>query len=531
MKNIYQLSLFLFALLLAAPISAQRYVKIAASTDPTNPKDIFPVIMGDTTANGARVDSNTIYQLENGQVYVTTRRIVNKPGWALQIEAVNLEDTGNKPILSRIPNASGTWQDVMWPEGNLRLTNLWIISGETGPLQQHDWGRMRITGANARVIVKDCIIEKDRGGFLQVRANGVKMYIENCEFRNGGNRRILQGNGRGIDCREFTMDTLIIRNTIVYNIQDRFLRSQGARNPHKYVEIDHCTSFNTAGRHGHIQLGRVLTAKITNNLFINPIMMGTSPVYTDEQSQPDKDKHKVITIDTIYENTSLTISNNNIFWTQDVLDYWATNDTVSMPPVLSDLIVQKLGAAAANAYFQEPLALNNVPGTILPYVVDLYKNPKAEDMYDFIVEDVSLKDTPYDSGNLFDFTKFDPCYDPSTQSATASTTGAAIGAVSGCSNLVNSLFDIPLNNALALQVSPNPASEMINIQFELQQSSQVTVLIRNLNGQVVAQPLQASLPAGKQNFTWSFASQLPQGMYFVTLQTKMGIMTRKLMVN
>lgn len=223
MKKLYPLLIIVCAILMASNIQAQRYVLIEASDDPLSPANIFPVIMGDTTAAGARVDNNTIYQLENGRVYVSTGRIVNKPEWALQVEAVNLDDTDNKAILTRIPNASGDYQDIMYSEGNVTFKNLWIIAGETGPLQQHDWGRVRVLGENSRIIIKDCIIEKDRGGFLQLRADGVKCYVENSIFRNGGNRRILQGNGRGIDARNFYMDTLIMKNTIVHNIQDRFV--------------------------------------------------------------------------------------------------------------------------------------------------------------------------------------------------------------------------------------------------------------------------------------------------------------------
>ncbi len=527
MKNIYQLTFVLLACFMSSQITAQRVVDIMASADPSNPTDIFPVIMGDTTASGDRVDNNTVYRLENGKVYVTSGRIVNKPAWPLHIEAMDLTNTDNKAILSRKPNASGSFPDVMWPQGDLTLRNLWIVAGEKGALEQHDWGKIRIAGANSRVIVSDCIIEKDRGGFLQVRAGNVKMYVDNCIFRNGGNRRILQGNGRGVDCRDFAMDTLIIRNTIVHNIQDRFLRSQGGTAPHNYVEIDHCTSFNTVGRHGHIQLGSVLTAKITNNLFSNPIMMGSSPFYTDEQTQPDGDLHKVITIDTLFANTSLTISNNNIFWTDDVTGYWATNDTVNAPGVLSDLVLQHLGAAADDAYFSEPLNLNNVPVSILQYVKDLYANPASEDMFDFIVEDDLLAGTPFDSGNLFDFDNFDPCYSETSLSATSATDGGGVGIRTFCPQLVNGIGE-EVNEALDLQVFPNPTSGLANFRFELARNSETSISVRSLSGQLLAQPMNSELGAGQHRFEWNF--DLPRGMYLVTLQTEMGMMTQKLVV-
>ena len=525
MKKFYFIN-FLVLMLIASNGISQRIVTIPASTDPLVPADIFPAIMGDTTATGERNDVNTIYKLENGQVYITTGRIVNKPEWDLQIEAVDLDDTETKPVIARIPNDSGEYPDIMRPEGNVTLKNIWFVAGEKGPLEQHDWGKIRYMGDDTRIIADHCIFEKDRGGFFQLRGNNIKLYISNCVLRNGGNRRILQGNGRGVDARDTSIDTLIMKNTIVHNIQDRFFRSQGAIAPHNYIEIDHCTSFNTAGRHGFIQLGRVNTAKITNNLFIDPIMLGSSPAYTDEQTQPDNDLHKVITLDTLYDSTALTISNNNIFWNQEVMDFWATVDTVSAPGMMSELVMENLGAAAADAAFSEVLELNSVPGSILEYVSDLYANPAAEDMYDFIVEDVVLAGTPFDSGNLFDFSTWDPCYSSDSQSASAGTNGGSIGANAFCSNLT-SIDDVKIKD---LVVFPNPTFGHLNVSFELEKSSDVSLQIFDLNGKLVTQNREQNGVEGQYQYEFNMNDLGSKGMYFLTIQTEQGLTVQKVIL-
>ena len=514
--------------MIATNVQAQTVKIIPASTDPTMPTDIFPAIMGDTTATGERNDVNTVYKLENGQVYITTDRIVNNPEWDLQIEAVDLSNTASKPVIARIPNDSGIYPDIMRPEGNVTLRNIWFVAGDKGPLEQHDWGKIRYMGDNTRVIADHCIFEKDRGGFFQLRGNNIKLYVTNCVLRNGGNRRIIQGNGRGVDARNTAIDTLIMRNTIVHNIQDRFFRSQGGMEPHNYIEIDNCTSFNTAGRHGFIQLGRVNTAKITNNLFIDPIMLGSSLVYTDEQTQPDSNLHKVITLDEISPNTSLTISNNNIFWNQDVLDYWESNDSVNAPGYLSDLIMENLGGAASDAFFSEPLDLNSIPGTILEYVSDLYDNPAAEDMFDFIVEDISLAGTVFDSGNLFDFSTFDPCYDGSSQSATAGTHGGAVGAVFLCDGLSTDVEDIL--EVSELSVYPNPTQGNINIDLNLEVTSNVKMQILNMNGSLVRQISNQRFPAGQQQFNIELGNVLLKGIYLLSVQTDTGVAVQKIIL-
>lgn len=529
MQSIYRISFVLLVVLASLPLVAQRMVSIPASADPNQPTDISPIILGDTTATGARVDNNTTYVLDNGALYIVSAQITNKPEWPLQIQAADLSNTASKPRITRIPNAAGVFPNMFWPEGDMTLKNVWVVSGETLPGTQHDWGKIRLLGAGARVEVDNCIIEKDRGGFLQVRANGLRMFVTNSILRNGGNRRIFQGNGRGIDARGFAFDTLIVKQSVIHNIQDRVFRSQGATMPHNYIEFDRNTVFNQVGRHGAFQFGKALTVKVTNNLLQNPIMLGTTPAFTDEQTQPDRGSHKVFTIDTLYADTDLTFAANNVYYTQDVLDYFASNDTVSQPAVYSDLILQVLGEDAPNTFFSERVVLEAVPDRILEYVSDLYANPAATDMYDFIVEDEALRGTPFDFGNLFDFDNFAPCYGDDAQSATAATDGAAVGATGFCASLSTSVFAPATSTHLALRVQPNPVAGTALLQFQLDQAGPVRVAVYNLSGQQVALVEQSTRPAGEQQLRWT-PENLPQGLYVVRLQTAEGEQALKAMV-
>ncbi|MEM1119747.1 MAG: fasciclin domain-containing protein, partial [Bacteroidota bacterium] len=512
------------------PVIPVRFVDIEGSTDPTMPTDVFPVIMGDTTETGERVSNNTIYRLMNGVVYVTSANLVNKPEWPLQIEAVDLENTALKPILTRIPNASGSFPNMMWPEGNLTLKNIHIISGEKGPGVNSDWGKIRILGENARIIVQDCIIEKDRGGFLQFRSNGIKCYVDGCIFRNGGNRRLLEGNGRGIDARNTSVDTLIVRNTVIHNIIDRVFRSQGGTAPHNYIEFDQNTIFNVAGRHGCFQFGQANTVKVTNNFMMNPLMLGTTPVLTDEQTQPDNDEHKIFTIDALNENTNFTFGGNNIFWTQDVLDVLNSIDSVKIPQVYSELILQSLGNAAEGSFIQDPTPLNSVPMNITQYVIDLYNDPTSEDMFDHTVEDISLADTPFDFGNLFDFSTFDPCYDPMATSATAGVNGGPIGAVSFCAELSTSVFEPNYTTQLNLTARPNPMTFGANFGYDLTQTGQVRLSIHSMMGQEVAVLVNGVQPQGSHTVDFNVNQSLAKGIYLARLQTEEGQMAIKVMI-
>lgn len=313
-------SLLIIGLFCGSSVDAQRIFEIPPSDDPTMPTDIQPIIMGDTSETGERTDMNTIYTLQNGAVYVVSDQIANQ-GWPLQIQAADLDNIATKPVISRIPNASGDWPNMLRAFGDLTLLNLWVIAGERGPGEQMDWGKNRIMGDSLTVVIDNCIFEKDRGGFVQLRGERAKVYITNSVFRNAANRFILEGNGRVVDARTTAIDTLVVRNCVMHNIVDRIFRSQGGAEPHNYIEFDQNTIFNHGGRHGTFQFGKVLSAKITNNVMENPNMSGTSPQYTDEQTQPDNEAHHVFTVDTLFDATNFTFANNNIYYTQDVLDF------------------------------------------------------------------------------------------------------------------------------------------------------------------------------------------------------------------
>ena len=262
---------------------------------------------------------------------------------------------------------------------------------------------------------------------------------------------------------------------------------------------------------------------------MNPIMLGTSPIYTDEQTQPDDDAHKVFTVDTLYENTVLEFSANNVFYTQEVLDFFASNDTVSRPAVYSDLIVQKLGGSAEDTYFEEELTLTSIPTSILPYVQDLYANPAAEDMFDFVVEDSLVAGTSLDNGNLFNFSNFDPCYGSATTSATADDNGGPIGAVGTC-DLVTSIYEPGIASDVAIRVQPNPITGFATFTYELKQGSPIRFGIYDITGRLIKTLVEDEQIAGEHTINWNPSSKLTKGFYIARLQTNTGERSLKLII-
>jgi len=533
MRNVFTMAMTCAFLMMAFAVQAQRVVEIPPTVDFNDPTDIYPYIMGDTTETGERVDNNTVYKLANGGFYVTSDRLVNKPEWDLVIMAMDVTDTGNKPVLTTVPNASGGYPNVARPEGNMTLTNLWIISGERGPGDDHSWGQIRISGENTTVKVDDCLIEKDRGGFLQFRANGAKVYVNNSTFRNGGNRRLIQGNGRGFDGRNFYIDSLVVKNCIFYNIHDRIFRSQGATQQHNYIEFDHNTVFNHFGRHGFFQFGRAKEIVVTNNLISNPIMEGTTPYFADEQTQVDNESHKVFTIDTLYTGEAYKFSNNNIFWSQEVLDFWAANDTIANSiDVYSQQIAGLIGdeAAQAETYFSEVVEFNSVPGDLMQLLEDTYADPTSTEMFDIIVEDISRQGTDFDFGNIFDFSTFDAGFDPAMYplSATGDMDGKAVGAVpvSGGVGIGNA----QQMDKAGLSVYPNPSQGFMNLSYDLEQSGQVRISVSDISGRERMVLVNEIRPQGSNQLSVDLSSELNSGLYLIKLDTGSGSTVSKVIL-
>jgi hypothetical protein len=66
-------------------------------------------------------------------------------------------------------------------------------------------------------------------------------------------------------------------------------------------------------------------------------------------------------------------------------------------------------------------------------------------------------------------------------------------------------------------IYPNPFTGQLNIEFNLPQTSNVSIQIFNAMGAKVAELHHGQLPAGQQQFTWH-AGHLPKGLYFSRVQ-------------
>jgi hypothetical protein len=463
--------------------------------------DLTLIINGDTTATGTW--NERIYELDRDGFYYVSRAL-NKVGSKLHIRSA--PGTGFLPAIFPKQAAGGGWPEVIIQAGDLTLENLYI-SNNNGA--QDKWRGLAVTAANARVEITGCHIENERGAGFMTSAHNVSVFIRDSRFSKMGQRTDPGGNGRVIDTRGHTLDTLVVQNTTFYLVMDRILRTQGGTID--YLVWDHTTGFSHQGRHGALQLGRVNTARVTNNLMINTQYQGDHPGRA-EQTQPENDNIYMVTLDEITEGMNLQIRNNNFAWSQNVLDFWASEATTQKPAILTPSIRTAIGEEAlADAYFEEYVEFANAPAFPMNYLNALFTIPQPDPFPTWMETD--------DVGIAF----VNCAYADTYTSYTAGDGGFPVGDLNHFPEIKKqweeaatvSTQDLPLST-IFLSIYPNPASDTFQFTRDVDE-----VALYNLAGVMVKY---------LQNTTKVAIGDLPKGVYIVRARSGEGVTTQKLLV-
>ncbi len=88
-----------------------------------------------------------------------------------------------------------------------------------------------------------------------------------------------------------------------------------------------------------------------------------------------------------------------------------------------------------------------------------------------------------------------------------------------------------INSVLNMEVFPNPAADVVNVNFDLMYAENVNVEVIDMTGKVVAQPISnGTLEAGSHSVEANLAG-LNNGVYFVVIKSANGVQTAKVVVN
>ncbi len=453
---------------------------------------LYYTIMADSVER--KTNPNVIFELQRNHIYFLGKQIEN---YDFKLHIRGAEGEGLLPEIQASAKADGTFGlDYIRSYYDMTLENV-AINGYLPDGGNQHWV-IELRGIGSKYEFINCTFDGDRAAAICARADSLNIQIRDCSAGNMGYRKAFGGNGRFIDLRPEAqfLDTLIIENSTTYNLTDRILRNM---NTHvNYLYIDGLTAVNVVGRHGGIQLGDAKNVTVKNSIFANVIMLGHTDAHTSEQTQPENPpKFSVITLDTIYEEGSYVIANNNIYWDDTVKNLWAQLDSVSQPDFVNPLLVQAVGAENAdNMYFTEPLSFEAMCGPQISYIALYYADPNAGTYPDSWC-------VGGDGGFFPD--QIDLSYATSSQSYTAGEGGLPIGNLNYFPDVQTNTEQVVLPQIL-INAYPNPFKQDVNINYQVKEKGLVTITIFDVSGRKLKELVNMEQSAGEYTIAWDITN-------------------------
>ncbi len=516
---------------------------------------INDAIMGDTTATGARVDSNTVYVLRGGLTY-DDRYYFNGRVFSgnYHLQVVAEEGATEPPVLQVLTDETGASPPTFFEaEGDLTLRGLYILG-----MNELDAPRNHVTimnGDNKTLVVDGCFVEYYR--FIVFRLNG-----ENGSVRltNSFLRNVLTtnnpGNGKIIDGRGNNLASVYVENTTFAGVTGELVRLSGGI--FNSLFFNHNTVYTM---HGFVRddvqehRSKLVEARVTNNLFVNMGWVG------DTLSVSDPAPHwraGIFTFDSLsvvpgLEETDrdVLISRNNFYLEPELQDYFDSNFQATC---------ELCNGGTVKEYpIFNPRAQSFVDAGLVRYELTIEENPEFAHTsgvsghiewsqgYWTDPASVSADMLIYDPDGTQDVTIWplmeDFTYPTTKASYTAAGGGFPLGdlnwfpdqkaawiaAGGGTGVLVDREEEAELPSRLVLKGNyPNPFNPSTTIRFDLPASSDVHVAVFDLLGRrLLATPVQ-QMTAGTDRSIMVDAETFPSGMYLyrVTAETVGGIQTK-----
>jgi hypothetical protein len=564
MKNFTQLIVLFVVLFGASKFSLAQQNEMFLSK-PTSQTFINEIINSDVDGSGNRLDSSRVYVLERGGVWFMNDKIENI-GWPLKIKAS--DGNGPRPVIYNVVNKSGSITgDMIQGNGDVMLENLTITGlADYDPNAYNEQGFAGIVivmeSPGFNLILDGCVIVNSGSALLRTKAATEKVSIKNCIFGNYGQMpKKSTTNGRVIDLRDVSIDSLIMVNNTMVNGYDRVVRHASSTGAINNVVFDHNTIINNAGSFGVIGLGLVgEKVQISNNIFYDAMAFGAD---TNRYRQPDfkemdefyteADKSDKLKMTWIYhqkqENpeveTEWVIANN--YWdVSENLQAAFDNIKAKWNPGLegigrhmSDYIAGKI-SNPDKAFVKDKFNFSNAPAD-MSGMVTWHHKPISEGGAGG--KDVGEGYVEYDKKTaVFYADTMDCSYQNTIDAYRGAKGGFPVGDLNWFPEIkkvwmesdtliVTGVQSLGLNNSSfnLNQNYPNPFSNSTTIAFTLNASSNVQLSVVDIMGQTIKMLVDVKLNEGEHSIIFD-ASDLNSGIYFYSLKSGGKTITKRMIV-
>lgn len=505
-------------------------------------------IKGDTTATGSPKNLNRVYRLERGGFYMLNGTIVGIKGAPLRVVAA--KGDGPRPILVPAVTESGSAGNAFQPGGSIEVRGLYV-SGIDNLGNQATKNMFRCDGKNARIIIDGCFLDHDAQTIIRMNAEGQKLYLINSILRNS---ILLSGpdNGRFIDTRGNTQDTLLIQNSTLYLSSTNPVTGNGFV---KYFCLDHVTFYETGGR---ITSGKTINGKITNNLFMDYDFEGNK--YDPALPGADSLASDYLPIDSLKsplsteENRQIKITNNVYGYSPQVTEMLNSFGFMKKTPlhnVKTQRIIDTFPNIISENNIEEYPIFSDAPD---PAVVAAYANYRISTNFSNVGNPdpradrngmAPLVDNPASMGPALD--EFDFDYNKDAKAYTYAEGGFPAGDLNWFPDKkaeweawiktgVKSDLASALPAEFQLQQNyPNPFNPITTISYRLGAKTRIRLEVYNSLGQIVRTLIvhQQQL-AGIYRVQWDGLNETGQpaasGLYLCRLQANDQVQTKKMVL-
>ncbi|MFP4289069.1 MAG: T9SS type A sorting domain-containing protein [Bacteroidales bacterium] len=487
--------------------------------------------------NSAADPANTIFELRRGGFYYLNGSISHE-GYTLHIRAE--EGDGPRPVLQPAVDDLGAAAPPIETGGSLILEGIYIQGRDE--LGVYTNRQIIITGDNNRIIFENTFHDYARQSIVRLTTLDNYVSFNNSIIRNS--LRIENpGNGRVIDTRSNPQDSLIIKNSTIYNNGSALIRIAGAFV--KYIEIDHNTLW-AVEFNGGIDLETTLEAKVTNNIFQNfgyrassiqhdPLFWVDSLFTIGEFTDADRsfdlsnnnwymdpaigdiieefgsdtlytfDAEDEEQLDTLFYEWEMR---ENIFADTELIE----DGTLLPPPILSFI---ENGQVDTTNIFREKLEFDNAPPLNLEYwefyTVNNYQIRELDPPNPWADEDPTYYGETTENPYTFN-------YNANSRSATASESGGPLGAPRWTTYGETSIEDQPLLPSNQVNTYPNPFTDQVTFQVFSEDHKQVRFEIFDLLGKIVMTS-ETPLQQGNNEITLSMDQLTESGIYLYKVET------------